>query len=141
MCSTLYYRSILCAVFQLCLEYKSQTKAKISCAAKTFPHFSLRSNVVCSSCSHIPMLPLLQDAQVNGFILERIAGLLVDFLPNHVVVIPLSLLCFLNKRKPKEATSDLVASGHTNSTHDPRATACSPARSYKQLVCSIIVPT
>lgn len=50
---------------------------------------------MCTSCrggearrAASPLFPLQQDAQVNGFKSHRIAGLLVDFLPNRVGVIP-----------------------------------------------------
>lgn len=92
------------------------------------------------------MFPLLQHAQVNGFKSDRIAGLLVDFLPNRVGVFPLSLLCFLFKLKHEEDTPTPAASGHTNKTDntESRSRCFFTSILHVTLIaarCSITVPT
>lgn len=73
------------------------------------------------------LLPLLQ---VNGFKSDRIAGLLVDFLPNRVGVFPLSLLCFLSKLKHE------TGGGRTHRLLQPRVT---PIKLTTKKSCSLFL--
>lgn len=72
------------------------------------------------------MFPLLQ---VNGFKSDKIAGLLVDFLPNRVGVFPLSLLCFLSKLKHEPG------GGRTHRLLQPRVT---PIKLTTKKSCSLV---
>ena len=73
------------------------------------------------------MFPLLQ---VNGFKSDKIAGLLVDFLPNRVGVFPLSLLCFLSKLKQE------TGGGRTHRLLQPRVT---PIKLTTKKSCSLFL--